>query len=125
MISQDPPTMSLPTDILNLMYRTIELVDLLYWVPVLRKGSRGEAEHAELMNYCLVNPPRAARPDTSKLVERGSSEERVMELEARVTDKMMTRARRTRTRIVNKIRRGILCSSLSITTLGFNNQFVI
>ncbi len=41
MIQEHPPTTALPDDVLALMRRVVELVDLLYWVPVPTKGSKG------------------------------------------------------------------------------------
>jgi hypothetical protein len=78
MISQNPPTTSLPADVLALMHLTIELVDLLYWKPVPTKGSRGEALLAKRVNTSRKNPLRTMRPDSAKTMERGSSEEREM-----------------------------------------------
>jgi hypothetical protein len=42
MTSTNPLVISLPTDVLTLMDRTNELVELLYWKPIPTKGSRGE-----------------------------------------------------------------------------------
>lgn len=42
MIRLNPPTTPLPDDVMELIHRTIELVDLLYWKPVPAKGSKGE-----------------------------------------------------------------------------------
>ncbi|KAF8716714.1 hypothetical protein AX14_012221 [Amanita brunnescens Koide BX004] len=41
MIQQHPPTTALPDDVLALMRRVVELVNLLYRVPVPTKGSKG------------------------------------------------------------------------------------
>jgi len=76
MISQNPPTRPLPADVLALMQLTIELVDLLYWKPVPTKGSSGEAVFAEMIKYRRRNPPRTTRPDTAKIIERESRDER-------------------------------------------------
>jgi hypothetical protein len=42
MIQLHPPAIPLPDDVLTLMKRTMQLVDLIYWVPVPREGSTGE-----------------------------------------------------------------------------------
>lgn len=42
MIRLYPPETPLPEDVMKLIHRTIELVDLLYWKPVPAKGSKGE-----------------------------------------------------------------------------------
>jgi hypothetical protein len=68
MISQNPPTTPLPADVLNLMHLTVELVNLLYWIPVPTKGSQGEVELAEMIKYCQINPPRRMGPGT---IEQG------------------------------------------------------
>ena len=47
MVQEYPPTTPLPDDVLALMRRVIELVDLLYWTPVPTKGSEGYAIVAE------------------------------------------------------------------------------
>ena len=72
------PRTPLPADVLELMLLTVELVDLLYWKPVLRKGSRGEGERTKSRRK---NPGRQARPDRRKLVEVESSEDEKMEVE--------------------------------------------
>ncbi len=72
MISQNPPTTPLPDDVLDLMYLTVELVDLIYWRPVPTKGSQGEV-FAEMIKRRQRNPPRTMRSDTAKTIERGSS----------------------------------------------------
>jgi hypothetical protein len=72
------PRTPLPADVLELMRLTVELVDLLYWKPVLRKGSRGEGERTKSRRK---NPGRQARPDRRKLVEVESSEDEKMEVE--------------------------------------------
>jgi len=77
-IGQQPPATPLPVDVLNLMDRTVHLVNLLYWRPTLTEGSRGEAVLAEETQLRRTDPTRAARPDKSKTVERGPSEEEEM-----------------------------------------------
>jgi len=54
---------SLPDDILTLMHHVIELVNLLYWVPVPTKGSKGYAFMALLESN---NPERTARRSPSQ-----------------------------------------------------------
>jgi len=68
MIDSHPPTKPLPNRILALMRRTVELVELIYWVPVTPSKRRGSSE-------------RAAMGDHAKNVERGSSEETGTEME--------------------------------------------
>ena len=66
----------LPGAVLDLMERTVKLVDLLYWKPMPTEGSHGEAEYVVRMEDARRNPGREARPDPAKTIERGSSEER-------------------------------------------------
>ncbi|KAF8521401.1 hypothetical protein BU17DRAFT_87955 [Hysterangium stoloniferum] len=42
-IKSNPPSTPLPTDVLHLINRTLDLVKLLYWEPVLRPGTAGPA----------------------------------------------------------------------------------
>jgi hypothetical protein len=65
MIQQHPPTFALPDDVLTLMRRVVELVDLLYWAPVPTKGSKGEAILAERALLRHNNPEGARRYLTS------------------------------------------------------------
>jgi len=76
MISQNPPTIPLPDDVLDLMHLTVELVDSdsTYWKPVPTKGSQGEATLTEIMERRRRNRPRTTRSGTAKTIERGSSE---------------------------------------------------
>ena len=62
MIQKQPPMTALPDDVLALMHHVIELVDLLYWVPVPTKGSKGEAILAERAALKRKNPGRSGRP---------------------------------------------------------------
>jgi hypothetical protein len=48
----DPPTKPLPADIINLMRRTMHLVDLLYWKPVPKVMVKRLAEQRNI-NYVL------------------------------------------------------------------------
>jgi hypothetical protein len=48
MTEPDPPPISLPAAVLDLMHRTIELAELLYWWPVPTVGSRGENIMAQM-----------------------------------------------------------------------------
>lgn len=50
------PTTPLPADVINLMRRTIHLVDLLYWQPVPEPGSRGEKVVAKMLASRRKNP---------------------------------------------------------------------
>jgi hypothetical protein len=77
MIEQHPPPTALPDDVLALMRRVEELVDLLYWVPEPTMGSKG---HAILTQRALMKrkiPERAGRPsqplntETTSDVESG------------------------------------------------------
>jgi hypothetical protein len=40
-IRDHQPLIPLPSDILNLMHRTVELVELIYWKPFPEKGTKG------------------------------------------------------------------------------------
>ena len=76
-INQRTPRRSLPNDVLDLLHLTVQLVDLLYWKPVPREGSDGEALSAQRIESRRRNPPRSARPDPAMMViETGSSEAR-------------------------------------------------
>ena len=75
MIQQEPPTISLPDDVLALMGRVIELVDLLFWVPAPTKGSAGEALRARRAPLKRKNPERAAMPSQPRYTKMTSSEE--------------------------------------------------
>ena len=77
----NPPQIPLPTDVLALMRLTIELVNLLYWKPVPRKGSPGEAFLAALKANERLNPARSTRSDPTKTIVRASSEEMEMRRE--------------------------------------------
>jgi hypothetical protein len=69
------PTTPLPADVINLMRRTMHLVDLLYWQPAPKKGSRGAKVMAKRLAGRRENSPRTAGPDPMKAIERESSEE--------------------------------------------------
>jgi hypothetical protein len=56
------PAIPLPADVIHLMHRTMDLVNLLYWEPVPKKGSPGEAALASWMDGRQKNSPHAARP---------------------------------------------------------------
>jgi hypothetical protein len=71
--------MPLPEDVTNLMYRTADFIDLLYWRPVPTKGSKGEAIMARIQDGRRRNDGRAARADPAVSIERESSEEIEME----------------------------------------------
>ena len=74
MIRLDPPPMPLPEDVANLMYRTADFIDLLYWRPVPTKGSKGEAIVARIQDGRRRNDRRAARADPAVSTEGESSE---------------------------------------------------
>ncbi|KAF8631722.1 hypothetical protein AX15_002227 [Amanita polypyramis BW_CC] len=69
------PTTSLPADVINLMYRTMNLVRLLYWKSVPEKRSRGEEVVAKRLAGWRKNPPRAKRLDPAKAIGRVPSED--------------------------------------------------
>jgi len=73
------PTPPLPADVINLMRRTMDLVDLLYWKPVPKKGSRGAKLMAKRLAGRRKNPPRAGRSDSKTAIERESSEESIIQ----------------------------------------------
>ena len=75
MTQLNPPTVPLPDDVLSIMSRTMELMELLYWRPVPTKGSPGEKIYAEAVAYGRQNPVRGARPDPTGTIERSSREE--------------------------------------------------
>ena len=75
MIQQHPPTTALPDDVLALMRRVVELVNLLYWVPVPTKGSKGYAILAERALLKRKNPERAGRSSQPQYTETISGEE--------------------------------------------------
>ena len=61
MIQQHPPTTALPDDVLALMRRVVELVNLLYRAPVPTKGSKGYAIRAERALLKRKNSDMAGR----------------------------------------------------------------
>lgn len=68
MTQEDPPTAALPDDILALMRCVSELVDLLYWVPVPTKGSKGHTILAERALLKRKHRERAGRPQYTETV---------------------------------------------------------
>jgi hypothetical protein len=76
MIQQLPPTTPLPNDTLRLMQRVIDLVDLLYWVPVPKKGSKGEAKMALRKRKRLTRASQSSHPH---YIQKSSDEEGVDE----------------------------------------------
>ena len=56
------PAIPLPADVIHLMHRTMDLVNLLYWEPVPKKGSPGEAALASWLAGRQKNSPHAAGP---------------------------------------------------------------
>lgn len=97
MIRLQPAPTPLPNDVLSLMRRTMELVDLIYWKPTPTKGSSGEAIVADEITNSRRNRERFARPDPAKGIERGTSEEQQEEEEDRPR-KATTSSRRKRLR---------------------------
>lgn len=77
MIRQNPPGGPSPDDVLALMHRTMELVDLLYWKPEPTPGSIGEAIRLRTLEHRRSNVPRDAR--RPPIVDSDSSEEVEME----------------------------------------------
>jgi hypothetical protein len=75
MIQEHPPTTPLPDDVLALMRRVVELVDLLYWDPVPTKGSKGYTMLAERSLLKRKNPERAGRSSQPQYTETTSDEE--------------------------------------------------
>ena len=75
MCQQQPPTTALPDDVLALMRRVVELVDLLYWVPVPTEGSKGYAMQTQRAFMKRKNPERAARSSQPQYTEATSDEE--------------------------------------------------
>ena len=80
MIQAHPHTPALPDDVVELMHRVIELVSLLYWVPVPTKGSKGHTIFAERGHLKRKHPERAGRPFQSQYTETASDEEGRMDL---------------------------------------------
>ncbi|KAK2464686.1 hypothetical protein APHAL10511_003262 [Amanita phalloides] len=78
MIMQNPPPIPLPDHVTNLMRRTMDFVDLLYWVPVPTKGSKGEAITAHVQALRRQNEGRSARPSPADFIGRELSEEAEM-----------------------------------------------
>src|SRR5258708_1833464 len=74
MTQLNPPTVPLPDDVLSIMSRTMELMELGGWRPVTTKGSRGEKYIARAA-LRRRNPVRGARPDPTGTIERSSREE--------------------------------------------------
>lgn len=71
MIQEHPPTTALPDDVLALMRRVVEPVDLLYWVPAPTKGSKGYTILADRALLKRKNPERAEDlPNRSTLRQR-------------------------------------------------------
>ena len=68
-IRLDLPLTPLPDDILQLMHRTQELIELIYWEAKPTMGSQGEVIMAEAMAQRQRYRGRAARPDPAKGVE--------------------------------------------------------
>jgi hypothetical protein len=68
MIRQHPPLTPLPADVLDLMHRTIDLVNLIYWRPVPMKGTKG---YEELVK---VEPLLKMKGQRVPLYDAGSSQ---------------------------------------------------
>jgi hypothetical protein len=74
MTEHHSPTIPLPAGVINLMQRTMELVDLLYWEPVATEGSKGAEDLATKVANRRKNPPHTGR---LKATESKSSAEMV------------------------------------------------
>lgn len=74
MIQEHSPTIALPGDILTLIHHVVELVDLLYWVPVPTKGLKGYMILAERALLKHKNPERAGRSSQPQYTETVSDE---------------------------------------------------
>ena len=74
-----PPTTPLLVDVIHLMHRTMDLVNLLYWKLVLKKGLRGATVMAKRLAGQQKNSPCIARPDPKTCIERESSDESMNE----------------------------------------------
>lgn len=57
-----PPSAPLPDDVLSLMNRSIELVDLIYWEPTPAPGSKEKTIHDQSQVGLRKNEGRVARP---------------------------------------------------------------
>jgi hypothetical protein len=75
MIQQDPPMTARPDDVLVLMRRVVELVDLLYWMPVPMKGLKGSVILAERALLKCKSPERTRRSSQPQYTETISGEE--------------------------------------------------
>ena len=75
MVRHDPPTVPLPDHVLNLMHRTMELIQLVYWEPVPTKGPHRERVLAQIIAHRRQNPGRFARPNPEKNIERSSGDD--------------------------------------------------
>ena len=96
MIQEYPPTTPLPDDVLALMRRVVELVDLLYWAPVPTKGSKGYTIVAERALLKHEKSERAGGSSQTQGTEAVSDEEGGMEgsLTPSKASKMPKRSRR-------------------------------
>jgi hypothetical protein len=72
-----PPATPLPDDVLTLMRRTIELIDLIYWKPVPTTGSRGEAIIADVVATRRRHQESASnlRSETVMSIKEGTSQQ--------------------------------------------------
>ncbi len=75
------PSTPLPADVLDLMRRTMELVELLYWNLSPREGTPGERIRTSMLTRQRMNPPRAAIPQ-QPLLDDGAASETERENEA-------------------------------------------
>ena len=76
MIREDPPPIPLPDGVTNLMRRTEELVDFVYWRAVPTEGSKGELIMARMQ---ARRSGRASRANPAVFIKRDSSEDVEME----------------------------------------------
>jgi hypothetical protein len=85
-LQMDPPSVPLPSDVLTLMHRTIHLVNLLYWAPVLPRSSQREVE---IGNEQANLQTQGIWPDPGTSTERRSHEEIMMDSDMqKETDKV-------------------------------------
>jgi hypothetical protein len=98
MISTNPPAISLPTDVLTLMNRTNELVELLYWKPIPTKGSRGEMVFARKLAARQRNAEGSERLSREKNIERETAdgEDTMMEEDAQNPSHNLATSKRRR-----------------------------
>jgi len=63
------PAIPLPDDVQDLMRMSKELVDLIYWRPIVKPGTEGAPAANNISLLRQMNPPRAKRPRPESVVE--------------------------------------------------------